>query len=104
MLKEREKEDIAEDEQDPDYHTRTHNLHVSRKAINKYGNTEGCPACNVINRRGHLGGRAGYNHNEICRQRVLQAMREDPEYRRLVYKHEPHQQAGEIGIYRITAR
>ena len=25
-------------------------------------------------------------------------MREDPEYRRLVYKHEPHQQAGEIEI------
>ena len=92
------REDKNFDEEDLDYQKKTHSLHVSRKAILKYGTTEGCPACNAINRRGHLGGRVGYNHNEICRRRVMQAMLEDLEYRLLVYKHEPHQQAGEIEI------
>ena len=34
-------------------------LHVSRKAIEKNGPTEGCPACSIIKRRGHLRGRVG---------------------------------------------
>ena len=45
-------------------------LHISRKAIEKYGPTAGCPACTAIERRKHLtnpSGRLGANHNEICR-------------------------------------
>ena len=43
-----EKEDVAEGERDPEYQTKTHNLHISRKAIGKYGTTEGCQACTAI--------------------------------------------------------
>ena len=79
------KEDAGADEGDPEYQKQKqmHGLHVSRKAIMKYGTTEGCPA---------------YNHNITCRTRILQAMRDDPAYRRLVHKHQPHQQAGDIEI------
>ena len=87
------------DEEELEYYRRAHNLHISQKAINKYGATEGCPACSVINRRGHMsGGRLGYNHNTACRTRILEEMRSDPEYRRLMYKREPHQEAGELEI------
>ena len=92
------KEDRHADEDELEYQKKVHGLHVSRKAILKYGTIEGCPACNVINRRGHLSGKLGYNHNPTCRARMLQAMRDDPDYRRLVHKHEPHQEAGDVEV------
>ena len=51
------KEDIDEDEQEREYAVKAHNLHISRKAINKYGTIEGWPASRIIERRGHLTGR-----------------------------------------------
>ena len=90
------KEDIEADDADLEYQRRTHNLHVSRKAIQKYGTTEGCPACSVINRRGHLIGKIRYNHNTACRTRILEAMQEDPEYRRLAHKHTPQPQMRDV--------
>lgn len=62
------REDKNLDEEDLEYQKKINSLHVSRKAILTYGATEGCPACNATNRREHIGGRAGYNHNEICRR------------------------------------
>ena len=92
------KEDVNDDEQDPEYNVRTHSLHVSRRAINKYGTVEGCPACRIIERRGHMTGRVGYNHSNACRDRIKKEMQTDPEYRRLMHKHEPHHEAGHIEI------
>ena len=92
------KEDARMDEGELEYQRKVHSLHVSRKAISKYGTTDGCPACKMIDKRGHLIGKLGYNHNNTCRARIFEKMREDPEYRRLIHKHEPHQQAGEIEI------
>ena len=96
--RERKKEDVAADEQDPEYHVKAHNLHISRKATYKYGTTEGCPACNAINRRGHIVGRTGYNHSNVCRARIKAEMQNDPEYRRFMHKHEWHQDVGGIEI------
>ena len=93
-----EKYDDDEGEQELEYSNKTHNLHVSQKAISKYGTTEGCPACNVINKRGHFQGRVGYNHSMACRTRIKAEMQQDPEYRRLMYKHEVQQEAGNIEI------
>ena len=92
------KESAAMDEEELEYQRKVHSLHVSRKAVSKYGTAEGCPACNVIDKRGHLQGKLGYNHNTTCRARILEAMREDPEYRKPLYKHQPHQEAGDIEI------
>ena len=62
-------------------------LHISRKAIAKYGPIPGCPGCNEVARRGHLPGKFMYHHSEACRQRVINHMKSDPEYRRLLHKH-----------------
>ena len=62
-------------------------LHISQKAVVKYGTTPGCPACKQMERRGYAPGRLGYNHNETCRQRIFTKMATDPEYRTLVDKH-----------------
>ena len=56
-------------------------LHVFRKAIEKYGPTEGCPVCTSIQKREMTKGRIGINHNDNCRKRVITAMREDRQYR-----------------------
>ena len=90
------KEDVDEDEQEPEHSNKHHSLHVSRKAISKYGTTEGCPASNAINRRGHVAGRIGYNHSSACRERDKADMQNDQEYKRLMYKHEVHQEAGNL--------
>ena len=64
----------------------TDHLHISRKVIAKFGTTDGCPGCDAIIRRGHIVGRLGYNHSTACRNRVMEAMSEDPEYKHLVQK------------------
>lgn len=63
-------------------------LHISRKAVSKYGMTTGCPACKEMEKRGPTRGRLGYNHNQKCRQRIFDEMTKDPEYRNLVDKHD----------------
>ena len=74
------KEDGDEDEQE--YHNNAHCLHISRKAINRYGYTGSCPACYAISKRGHMPGRIGYNHSAACRERIMVEMQKDPEYRK----------------------
>ena len=73
-------------------------LHVFRKAVNKYGMTNGCPACRDIERRGHTPGRLGYNHNQICRQRIFNEMTKDPEYRNLVDKHDGMKASASVDV------
>ena len=43
-------------------------------------------------------GRIGYNHSTTCRERIRAEMQKDPEYRRLMHKHELHHEAGQIEI------
>ena len=62
-------------------------LHISRKAIAKYGVTTGCPGCNEIMRRGNRPGKIMYNHSDECRHRIVEHMKGYPEYRRLLDKH-----------------
>ena len=80
-------EDEREDVQHPTFRGGPDKLHVSRKAIAKYGATEGCAACTAIKRLGHRKGKLNHNHNEECRQRIIRLMTEDPEYRKLMDKH-----------------
>ena len=65
----------------------TDKLHISRKAIAKSGVTTGCACCNDLARRGHNGGKLIYHHSGACRTRIIEHMRDDPEYRRLLEKH-----------------
>ena len=44
-----------------------HRLHVSRKAIARYGTTDGCAACTALKRLGHAKGKLNYNHSAECR-------------------------------------
>ena len=75
-----------------------HNMHVSRKAIANYGQTHGCPGCDAIGKRGHLLGKLGYNHNSVCRSRIMKEMMDDPEHRRLIQKHVGDTDPGELGM------
>ena len=63
-------------------------FHASKKTIEKYGPTDGCPTCTSIIVTGTTTGRMGVNHNDICRKVVLEKMRNDPTYRHLMQKHE----------------
>ena len=92
------KEDADEDGQYFEYSVKTHCLHVSSGAIHKYGTIEGCPACMTIERRAHMTGRIGCNQSNACRERIRSEMQTEPEYRRLMHKHEPHHEAGHIEV------
>ena len=41
-------------------------LHISRKAITKYGTTIGCPGCGELAGRGQQSGKINYNHSGEC--------------------------------------
>ena len=71
-------------------------LHVSRKAIARYGPTDGCAACTAISLRGHLPGKLGHNHSDDCRKRIIEEMGRDPQYRELASKHEKRDEVHEI--------
>ena len=62
-------------------------FHISRKAITKYGVTIGCPGCNELVKRGDKPGKITYTHSDECRHRIIEHMKEDLEYRRLLEKH-----------------
>ena len=62
-------------------------LHIFRKAVTKYDMTIGCLGCNDLARRGPHGGKLIYNHPGVCRNRFVEMMESDPEYRRLLEKH-----------------
>ena len=62
-------------------------FHISRKAINKYGMTIGCPGCNDLANRGQRKSTLIYNHSDECRNRIIDMMKGDPEYKRLLEKH-----------------
>ena len=76
-------------------------LHVSRKVIQKYGPTEGCPACDVLVRRGHSVGRIGHHHSNTCRARVVEFMEKDLEYRNLLQKHERQREVGDLEVLSV---
>ena len=63
-------------------------FHVSKRAVERYGPTEGCLACTSMTKRGIASGRIGINHNDQCRKRITDAMKDDPHYHTLVKKHE----------------
>ena len=65
----------------------TDKFHTSRKAITKYGMTAGCPGCGELARRGARPGKITYHHSDECRRRVIDHMKGDPEYRRLMERH-----------------
>ena len=65
----------------------TDKLHIFKKAINRYGVTIGCPGCNDLIRKGSQGGKINYHHSNECRKRIIEHMKDDPEYRRLLEKH-----------------
>ena len=66
------------------YKSNVDKFHVSRKAIMRFGETKGCPACSAIKTRGDVPGRIGKHHSEECRRRILHEMESDPQYRHLV--------------------
>ena len=87
--KEDKHEEIDDEAEETPYKKSADSFHVSQKAIGKYGTIDGCPACRAIQRRGNGVGRIGYNHSKECRERVMDAMQNDPEYRQLAKKTRP---------------
>lgn len=59
-------------------------FHISRKAIAKHGVITGCPGCNETARRGQRPGTFIYRISNRCRDRIVEMMKGDPEYRRLL--------------------
>ena len=72
-------------------------FHVSKRAVERYGPTEWCPAGTSIIKKGLVSGRAGANHNDICRQRITTAMGNDPQYRQLMQKHKKDDIVANVG-------
>lgn len=66
----------------------TDKFHASRKAIDRYGPTAGCPVCTSIIRKWITIGRVGVHHNDTCRERVANEMKKDSHYRKLMQKHQ----------------
>lgn len=63
-------------------------FHVSEKAVDKYGPIDGCPACTSITKRGMVSGRVGVIHSDQCRKIIMTATKNDPQYRKLMKRHE----------------
>ena len=59
---------------------------MSKRAIERYGTTEGCPACNIIKKRRITKGRLGVHHNDQCRKRITTEIKDDPQYKLLVQR------------------
>ena len=79
-------------------------LHISRKAVNKYGPTKGCPACREIEKRRAMLGRLGYNRNQKRRQRIFDEMVKHPQYKSLVDKHEKMKASVNVDLITHTTR
>ena len=73
-------------------------FHVSRKAIKEFGETVGCPACDVIRIRGDRPGRVGKHHSGECRKRILEMMHNDPRYRHLAERYKSRIDGGENNV------
>ena len=61
-----EHDDDDRDDTIPTFRGGPHSFHVSRKAVMKYGTTEGCAACTALKRLGHLKGKLNHNHIDAC--------------------------------------
>ena len=86
----------SEDETEKPYRKSNDRLHVSQRAIWRFGVIEGCPACRVIQRRGNGAGRVGFSHSQACRDRITELMSNDSEYKHLV---KGNQQVGDDGKF-----
>ena len=76
-------QDLEDEERDgtaPTLRGGPHSFHVSRKAVAKFGTTEGCAACTALKRLGHLKGKLNHNHSEACWKRIIRLMLDDPQY------------------------
>ena len=63
--------DKAEAVQGEDKEVQTRRLRINKKDIEKFGMTPGCDGCRAANR-----GAPARNHNEDCRKRITEELRE----------------------------
>ena len=78
MLPHELNEDEKEDVQQHTFRGGPDRSHTSRKAITKYGTTDGCRACTAIKRMGHTQVKFNYDHSDECRQRIEREVSKDP--------------------------
>ena len=78
----------VDDEQETDqpYKKSYDSFHVSQRAIGKCWATDGCPPCRAIQRGGNCAGRIGFSNSKMCRERIIELMRNDPENRHATNK------------------
>ena len=57
---------------------------------------KGCPACKIIRSHGKTVGRIGQHHSHACRARIIELMKDDPAYTRLMQKHEKQQEQDQV--------
>lgn len=57
-------------------------FHIRKPVIQKYRYAKDCPACqrmhNIARQGGNMFGRLGTNHSKECRERIVEAMMQDP--------------------------
>ena len=83
-------QELDDDEHDNDqsiFRGGPHSFHVSRKAVAKYGTTDGCAACAAIKKLGHLKRKSNHNHIGECKRKTIKLMQVDPQYRGSMEKH-----------------
>ena len=78
---------INDEDDEQDFKESIDTFHVSRKAVREFGETVGCPVCDIIKVRGDRPGRIGRHHPEECRKRILAMMMHDPAYRHVVKRY-----------------
>ena len=77
--REAEEEEVRREETQVRAEPTERRMYITRAAIQKYGETKGCPACNAIRAERSL---VGISHNEECRNRIRKEMEKDEEGKR----------------------
>ena len=69
-------------------------LYITKRDLEKYGYTAGCPACDGV----QIGRRStGVHHNDICRERIEECLRQEENNPRVV-RFEAHQEEEATGL------
>ena len=69
-------------------------LYITKRDLEKYGYTAGCPACDGV----QIGRRStGVHHNDICRKRIEECLRQEENNPRVV-RFEAHQKEEATGL------
>ena len=79
-------EKVDDEEDGKEFRSNVDKFHISREAIKTNGDIAGCSACIATRPRGYRPGRLGHNRSVECRQRIMEVMERNFEYRHLTHR------------------